>query len=72
MTDESEPRNVSELGPLGALGVTYRREPLDASDALEIQINGRRVGRITVLGNDERALLDLVVYALAGNGARER
>lgn len=53
-------------GPLGELGVTYRRE----HGKLAVRIGERTVGLI-VVRDDEVELLELLAYSLAGNGARE-
>lgn len=63
-----------ELGPLGRLGVTYRRHlGGDRCERLTIWIGGALVGQLTVrtVPLDERPLIDKLVYALAGNGAME-
>lgn len=70
---------VDELGPLGAIGVSYDRSehPHDGAqdgeprEVLIIRIDGEIVGSVSVPA-EHRALPDLIVYALAGNGARER
>lgn len=56
--------------PLGALRVSYRVERVNAWDVLTVWVGRERVGRLHVLPK-ERVLLDLLVYALAGNGAVE-
>lgn len=51
----------------------YRRRRGDGAphEMLTIWINGACVGQLTVRVGAETELLDLVVYNLAGNGARD-
>jgi hypothetical protein len=76
---DGESRHSDEPPTLDGLEVTYRRRrnsDADTHESLAIFVNGALIGLLTVRtetheGGDERALLDVIAYALAGNGAAE-
>jgi hypothetical protein len=70
---DGESRHSDEPPTLDGLEVTYRRDRLgyvDTHESLFVYLNGAFAGQLTVR-TEERALLDVVAYALAGNGATE-
>jgi hypothetical protein len=78
VTNETDAEALAS-SPLGAIDVTYRREREgdDAShETLTIMIRGRTVATVIVRTEahgcgDERVLLDVLTYAMGGNGAQE-